>query len=116
MLNLFFDRIKNYILNNTYSINRKIFNLMTILACLTGLFATVASFVMDFNLSTKLLSVAVVLVSAFCFFLANNLKKTTFASVILILFGLWWQNSLYGLFIDIDLAAIHYGKEIIVSH
>ena len=78
--------LKNFILNRTYTIDRKIFNLITVLAFFAGLFATVASVLMNFNLSVKILSVGVVLISLFCFYLSTSFNKTTLASVILIVF------------------------------
>lgn len=78
--------LKNFILSRTYNIDRKIFNLITVLAFLSGIFATVASIIMHFNFSVKVLSVAVVLISSFCFYISTRFNKTTLASIILIIF------------------------------
>ena len=78
--------LKNLILNRTFTIQRKIFNLMSMFAFFAGIFATVSAYIMDFNFAVKILSIGTFVVSALSFYISTRFYKTTLASIILILF------------------------------
>lgn len=81
-----FVRLVNLIVNESYSINRSLFNLMCTTALIAGLFSTISAIVMHFSLSVMVFSIFIVLTALLCFFISIKLKLQTFANVLLVLF------------------------------
>ena len=81
-----FVRLKNLIVNESYSINRSLFNLMCTTALIAGVCSTISAIVMHFTLSVLVFCVFIILISLLCFFISIRLKLQTFANVLLVLF------------------------------
>lgn len=81
-----FSRIKNIILKDNYSINRKIFNLMSIVLFSVGLITIVTDILFGLPLSSILLSGVVIVITLLCLFISARFNKTVPASIILTIF------------------------------
>ena len=81
-----FVRLRNFIVNDSYSINRNLFNLMATTALMGGIFTTISAIIMHFSLSVIAFSAFIIITSLLCFFIAIKLNMQTFANILLVVF------------------------------
>ena len=81
-----FSKLSNLIINDSYSINRNLFNLMTATALVAGIFTSVSAVVMHLGVSAMVFSIFIILTALLSLFIAIKLNLQTFANILLVVF------------------------------
>ena len=81
-----FSKLSNLIINDSYSINRNLFNLMTATALVAGIFTSVSAVVMHLGVSAMVVSIFIILTALLSLFIAIKLNLQTFANILLVVF------------------------------
>lgn len=84
--NNIFLRFSNLMVNDSYSINRSLFNIMCATALFAGIISTISAIVMHFSLNVIVFCAFIFITSLLCFFISVKLKLQVFANVLLVLF------------------------------